>query len=389
MMKNMFKVSLFALLLLVLGACNLDEENTGGADSSSDEIKIGVILAETGPASTLGEAQVNTVKLLQKEIDERGEIGGKKIKLVKHDYETDDTKAVIAMDKLISDGAVAVIGATQSGASMAILPKALEQKVPLFTLAPISTGGEYIYGMAHTPEVIAMPIIEYLEENGIQKVGWINASDGFGVTGLPAFETLAKDKGIEVVAHEEFDASATDMTIQLSKIKTKNPEAVIVWSRTPAAGVVARNFQSLGFDIPMIQSTAAANKGFIEQVKGNSKNIHVLGSKMNVVEQLPDSEMKTQLSHFKESYTEMFEGKEPDLFAAHVYDGIQVVLQAIEEGHYSREEIQTYLQSDMGDFLGATGTFNFKNDQMTPDYDGITIMAIEEGDWKYISNGTE
>ncbi|HEY4601953.1 MAG TPA: ABC transporter substrate-binding protein [Cerasibacillus sp.] len=388
-MKNMFKVSLFALLLLVLGACNLDDENTGGSDSSSDEIKIGIILAETGPASTLGEAQVNTVKLLQKEIDERGEIGGKKVKLVKHDYETDDTKAVIAMDKLISDGAVAVIGATQSGASMAILPKALEQKVPLFTLAPISTGGEYIYGMAHTPEVIAMPIIEYLEENGIQKVGWINASDGFGVTGLPAFETLAKDKGIEVVAHEEFDASATDMTIQLSKIKTKNPEAVIVWSRTPAAGVVARNFQSLGFDIPMIQSTAAANKGFIEQVKGNSKNIHVLGSKMNVVEQLPDSEMKTQLSHFKESYTTMFEGKEPDLFAAHVYDGVQLVLQAIEEGHYSREEIQTYLQSDMGDFLGATGTFNFKNDQMTPDYDGITIMAIEEGDWKYISNGTE
>lgn len=388
-MKNMFKVSLFALLLLVLGACNLDEENAGGLDSSSDEIKIGVILAETGPASTLGEAQVNTVKLLQKEIDERGEIGGKKVKLVKHDYETDDTKAVIAMDKLISDGAVAVIGATQSGASMAILPKALEQKVPLFTLAPISTDGEYIYGMAHTPEVIAMPIIEYLEENGIQKVGWINASDGFGVTGLPAFETLAKDKGIEVVAHEEFDASATDMTIQLSKIKTKNPEAVIVWSRTPAAGVVARNFQSLGFDIPMIQSTAAANKGFIEQVKGNSKNIHVLGSKMNVVEQLPDSEMKTQLSHFKESYTTMFEGKEPDLFAAHVYDGVQLVLQAIEEGHYSREEIQTYLQSDMGDFLGATGTFNFKNDQMTPDYDGITIMGIEEGDWKYISNGTE
>ncbi len=389
MMKNIFKLGVFILLLLVLGACNLEENQGSGNDSANDEIKIGVILAETGPASTLGEAQVNTVKLLQKEIDARGEVDGKKIKLVKHDYETDDTKAVIAMDKLISDGAVAVIGATQSGASMAILPKAMEQKVPLFTLAPISTGGEYIYGMAHTPEVIAMPIIEYLKENGMTKVGWINASDGFGVTGLPAFEKLAKDKGIEVVAHEEFDASATDMTIQLSKIKTKNPEVVIVWSRTPAAGIVARNFQSLGFDIPMIQSTAAANKGFIEQVKENSKNIHVLGSKMNVVEQLPDSDMKTRLSHFKESYAKMFEGKEPDLFAAHVYDGVQVVLQAIEEGHHSREEIQTYLQAGMGDFLGATGTFNFTNDQMTPDYDGITIMAIEDGDWKYISNGTE
>lgn len=383
MMKHLVKGMLTIVFVLSLVACNIQD---GGSSSSNndDEIKIGLILAETGPASTLGAAQVNTVKLLQKEIDEMGEINGKKVKLVKHDYETDDTKAVIAMDKLISDGAVAVIGATQSGASMAILPKAQEQKIPLFTLAPISSGGDYIYGMAHTPEVISMPIIEYLEKNNLKKVGWINASDGFGVTGLPAFEKLAKEKGIEVVAHEEFDAAATDMTIQLSKIKNKNPEAIVVWSRTPAAGIVARNFQSLGFDIPMIQSTAAANKGFIEQVKENSKNVHVLGSKMNVVEQLPGSDMKDLLADFKTSYSEMFNGQEPDLFAAHVYDGVHAVLQAIQKGNTTREDIQNYLQNDMNDFLGATGTFNFKKDQMTPDYDGITVMKIENGDWVYI-----
>jgi branched-chain amino acid transport system substrate-binding protein len=386
-MKKVFKGKLVAILslvfLLVVAGCGIENaEETSGGKSEEGVIKIGVIVAETGPASTLGSAQAKTVELLQKQLDEAGPIDGKKIQLIKQDYETNDTKAVVAMDKLISEDVVAVVGATQSSTTMAIIPKAIEKKLPLFTIAPIESESEYVYSMAQSTTVIAMPIVEYLKKNNINKVGWVNASDGFGVTGKPAFEALAKENGIEIIAHEEFDATATDMTIQLTKVRKKNPEAIIVWSRTPGAGIIARNFKAMNFDIPMIQSTAAANQGFLEQVKDDNENIMVVGSKLSVIDQLPDSDQKEMLKTFSDAYKKEF-NSEPDLFAAHLLDGINVVVNAIKAGNVTSEDIQTYLQNDLGKYLGATGTFDFGVSQASPEPDGISVLSIENNDWKF------
>lgn len=386
-MKKFFKGKLVAILslvfLLVVAGCGIENaEETSGGKSEEGVIKIGVIVAETGPASTLGSAQAKTVELLQKQLDEAGPIDGKKIQLIKQDYETNDTKAVVAMDKLISEDVVAVVGATQSSTTMAIIPKAIEKKLPLLTIAPIESESEYVYSMAQSTTVIAMPIVEYLKKNNINKVAWVNASDGFGVTGKPAFEALAKENGIEIIAHEEFDATATDMTIQLTKVRKKNPEAIIVWSRTPGAGIIARNFKAMNFDIPMIQSTAAANQGFLEQVKDDNENIMVVGSKLSVIDQLPDSDQKEMLKAFSDAYKKEF-NSEPDLFAAHLLDGINVVVNAIKAGNVTSEDIHTYLQNDLGKYLGATGTFDFGVSQASPEPDGISVLSIENNEWKF------
>ncbi|MFC5587300.1 ABC transporter substrate-binding protein [Sporosarcina soli] len=388
-MKQMLKGKVIALLslafLLIMAGCAEENVASGekGESSQDDVIKMGLLLAETGPASTLGASQVKTVKLLQKQLDEAGPINGKTIKLIQYDYETDDTKAVVAMDKLLSEGVVAINAATQSSTTMAVMPKAIEAKIPFLAGAPIDVENEYVYSTVHSPRVIAMPIVDYLNKQGIKKVAWLNAADGFGVTGLPAFKELAKENGIEIVAHEEFDATATDMTIQLTKVRSKDPEAIIVWSRTPGAGIIARNFKALGFDIPMIQSTAAANEGFLEQVKDDNENIFVVGSKLSVLDQLPDSEQKELLKEFKEAYEQEF-GEEPDLFAAHVVDGVYAFVEAVKAGNTTAEEIHQYLANDLGAFLGVTGTYNFSESRISPEPDGISVLAIENNTWKYI-----
>ena len=382
-MNRKLMVVLSMVFLLVVAGCGIEnaEKESSSTSKESDVIKIGAIVAETGPASTLGSAQAKTVQLLQKQLDEAGPVNGKKIQIVKQDYETNDTKAVVAMDKLISENVVAVVGATQSSTSMAIMPKAIEKKLPLFTLAPIETDSPYVYGMAHNSIVACLPIVDYLLKNNITKVAWINASDGFGVTGKPAFEVLAKENGLEIVAHEEFDATATDMTIQLTKVRKQNPEAIVIWSRTPGAGVIARNYKAMNFDIPMIQSSAASNQGFLEQVKDDNENIMVVGNKISVIDQLQESEQKEKLKGFYDAYLKEF-NSEPDNFAAHIYDGLSVVVEAIKAGNVTSEEIQNYLQNDFGVYLGISGTLDFKQSQDSPGDDGIAVFSIENNKWK-------
>lgn len=381
-MNRKLMLVLSMVFLLVVAGCGIENaEKESGGGKESDVIKIGAIVAETGPASTLGSAQAKTVQLLQKQLDEAGPVNGKKIQIIKQDYETNDTKAVVAMDKLISENVVAVVGATQSSTSMAIMPKAVEKKLPLFTLAPIETDSRYVYGMAHSSIVACLPIIDYLLKNNFTKVAWINASDGFGVTGKPAFEVLAKENGLEIVAHEEFDANATDMTIQLTKVRKQNPEAIVIWSRTPGAGVIARNYKAMNFDIPMIQSSAASNQGFLEQVKDDNENIMVVGNKISVIDQLQETEQKEKLKGFYDAYQKEF-NSEPDNFAAHIYDGLSVVVEAIKAGNVTSEEIQNYLQNDLGAYLGISGTFDFAQSQDSPGEDGIAVFTIENNKWK-------
>ncbi|ULT58842.1 ABC transporter substrate-binding protein [Neobacillus drentensis] len=388
MKKIIKKLSILSFILglvFALAACNAESSGGSGGDgekAGGKVIKIGAIFAETGPASTLGKTQANYVKLLQKQLDEAGPINGKKIEIVMQDYETDDTKAVVAADKLISEGVVAVVGATQASTSMAILPKISGAGIPLMTVAPVNPATKNIYQMAPSNSTSAKLIIKFLKENNISKVAWINARDGFGVDGLPPFEKAAKENKIEIVAHEEFDATATDMTVQLTNIRKKNPEAVIVWSRTPGAGIVARNFKTLGFDIPMIQSSASANQGFLDQVKDNNENLYVIGSKLSVVDQLADSEQKERLNKFREEYRAMF-NSDPDNFTAHAADGFHLIIEAIKAGNTTPAKIHNYLKKEVGKYPGLTGTFELQSNYVGPYEDGFAVLGIENNKWKY------
>lgn len=383
--KSICSFSLMLILLIALSACNTETSSSNDkndGDGDKEVIKIGAIFAETGPASTLGKTQANYVKLIQKQLDEAGSINGKKIEIIMQDYETDDTKAVIAADKLISEGVVAVVGATQASTSMAILPKISSEGIPLMTVAPVNPEAKDIYQMAPSNLTNANLIIEFLKENNISKVAWINARDGFGVEGLPSFEKVAKENDIKIVAHEEFDATATDMTVQLTNIRKENPEAVIVWSRTPGAGIVARNFKALGFDIPMIQSSASANKGFLDQVKDNNENIYVIGSKLSVVDQLPNGEQKDRLEKFREDYRTMF-NSDPDNFTAHAADGFHLLIEAIKAGNTTSEDIHNYLKKEVNKYSGLTGSFELQSDYVGPYEDGFSVLGIENNEWKY------
>lgn len=354
----------------------------GGQETAKEKVTIGVIVAETGPASALGKPEAEAARLVQKQLAE-GLVEDREIEIVIYDNETDDTKAVVDMRKLISeDKAVAVVGGTQTSTSVALREEAIANQIPLMVLAPIDQHGDYIFQIPQSNQAVLSLVIQYLQEEGISKVAWINARDAFGQSGLPIFEPMAAEAGIEIVQVADFDATATDMTVPLTSIRSSNPEALIVWSRPPGAGIVAQNFKQLGFDIPMIQSHAVANQGFLDQVGQQGDGILVLSSKLSVLDQLPDSAQKTILQEFSEQFRDLY-NYQPDSFGGYAYDGLHMLIQAIKEGYDTPEAINDYLKNQMGVYLGISGTYDFSERLDGPLPDGMTLLEIAQGSWKY------
>jgi branched-chain amino acid transport system substrate-binding protein len=401
--RKVWSAALALLLVVVLAACG--GSNSGGSSSPAPSssapapsesassqapdsgssggqtIKIGVIVAESGPASSLGKQEGEIARLLAKKFAEQT-FGGNKIEIIIHDYETNDTNAVVQAKKLINeDKVIAIVGGSQTSTSVAIGQVAQEAKIPFFALAPLEQNqlGEYIFSMVPSNEVMLMGAIDYMKSKGITKVAWTNARDGYGQAGLPVFERLAPQHGLEIVGVEDFDAAATDMTVQLTKLRAKNPEALIVWSRPPGSGVVAKNYKSLGMTIPLIQSNASAGIAYLEQVGADAEGNLVMGTKLEVAEDLPDSDYKKMLLEFKEMFRAEYNA-DPTQFAGFTYDGLNMIAKAVSEGKVTPADLYEYVQTTP--YSGVTGVYqNTKDNHNAISGDGVIILKASGGKW--------
>lgn len=363
---------------------NSTEQVKSASGGTGDTIKIGVIVAETGPASALGKPEADAARLVKKQLEASGGINGKRVEIVVKDYETNDTNAVVTMKKLISeDKVIGVVGGTQTSTSIAIGEVAKEKKVPLIALGVLNQiDNRYIFQVPQSNQVVLGKIVDFLKKQNIKTVAWTNARDGFGQSGLPIFKKMASENGIEIVAVEDFDPAATDMTVQLTKIKPKNPGAVIVWSRPPAAGIIVKNFKQLGFAVPMIQSHAVSNKGFIDQVGADGEGILVLGSKLNAIDQLMDPEYKEMLRKFDEEFKKQY-NYSPGAFGGYAYDGLQMLLKGIAAGYDTPEKLTDFLENRLGVYKGISGTFKIaKEDHNGLAGDGMGVFRIQNQSWQ-------
>ncbi len=91
------------------------------SQSTAAEIRIGAILAETGPASFLGGPEVRSLKMLADEINAAGGINGTTINLIIKDSGASPEKAISFAKQLIEEDKVfAIIGPSTSGETLKI-----------------------------------------------------------------------------------------------------------------------------------------------------------------------------------------------------------------------------------------------------------------------------
>src|SRR5512136_448700 len=103
---------------------------------AAEPIRIGAIFSVTGPASFLGEPERNTAKMLEEDLNAAGGLLGRKVEIIVYDDESDATKAVTAVDRLLKrDRVVAIVGPSTSGSTLTVVPKAEEAKTPLASCA--------------------------------------------------------------------------------------------------------------------------------------------------------------------------------------------------------------------------------------------------------------
>ena len=101
---------------------------------AAETIKVGAILAVTGPASFLGAPEARTLEMLTEELNAKGGINGRKIELIIKDSGASPEKAISFAKQLIEEEKVfAIIGPSTTGETMAIKNLA-EESTPILAM---------------------------------------------------------------------------------------------------------------------------------------------------------------------------------------------------------------------------------------------------------------
>ena len=357
---------------------------------AAEPVRLGAVLSVTGPASFLGEPEKNTIAMELEKINAAGGVLGRPVEVIILDDETDVNKAVLATDRLIKKEHVsAILGPTTSGNTLAVMRKAAAAKVPLISCSAsqkITTPvNPYIFKVAPHDALAAARILAHAKKHGYKRLAILTVSDGFGQSGREVLKKQIPADGFELVADEVFGPKDTDMTAQLTKIKSLQPDAIICWGTNPGPAVVAKNRVQLGMTTPLYMSHGVASKKFIELAGDAAEGLLLAAGQITAPEKLPDTDpKKAQLVAYAKAYEERF--KSPtSTFGGHGYDSLHLAVKAVEAaGSDNPVAVRDALEKIKG-FQGIGGTFTFTpEDHAGLGSDAFVMLTIDKGDWKII-----
>lgn len=350
-------------------ACN----KTG---NSGSEIKIGMITPVTGAVSTYGVSAKEGAELAVKEINDKGGINGKKVKLVVEDDEADQTKSVNAFNTLYDNEKVtAVLGPITSGATLAVVPNATQNKIPLLTptaTAPnvTSVGGEYTFRVCFLDSYQGVTMADFAVDDLKKKKAAVlyNVGSDYSKGVADAFKAEYEKKGGKVAQFLTYNDNDKDFNAQLTKIKGDKPDVILLPDYYNVTGLIAKQARDLGIDSTFLgvdgwESTELTKIGG-DAVNGSYYvNHYFAGDK--------DSAVKTFVDDYKKTYS-----KDPDAFAALGYDGLNMLVNAIKKADSDDgEKIKDALKTIKLD--GVTGKISFNNERNA--VKGSSIIKVENG----------
>lgn len=233
-----FRAALIAMTLAVTAACG-----GAGAGAGDDEITIGLVFPTTGEMAALGTDQSKAAKMVLEWANARGGIGGKKIKIVEGDSQSNPgTGATLAQRMIDTDGVQVIIGSYASGIAQAIAPVAQRNRVVLWEVGAVAPsvaqkGNRYFLRTVGAAPTYATADLDFIEQVLAPKLGKkpqdvrIGAAheDGpFGTSVAQAIVAQAKQRGMRVVAEVAYPEKSTDMTPVVLRLKAKAPDVLLI-----------------------------------------------------------------------------------------------------------------------------------------------------------------
>lgn len=379
MRKDKWISALVSLVLVTMLAACSTVSSTGSADLSGttvgDKIKLGLNLELSGAASSYGQTEEKGAKLAVKEINAKGGVDGKKIEIILKDNKSETAEAATVTTSLVSDGANVLIGPATSGASGASISNATKASVPL--ISPSGTQSNLVvdnkgntqkyffrttFTDAYQAKIMAKYAKEYLKVKKV--VLYYDNSSDYGKGVAKAFKKSFKG---DIVSEITFASGDKDFQAALTKIKTKEFDAIIMPGYYNETGTITKQARELGMKQPILGSDGFNSPQYAKlATKAAATDVYYLSAFVTSA----NDKAKSFYKAYKAEY-----GEEPSMFSVLAYDSVYMAAKAA-EGAKTSVDIKNNLAT-LSKFEGVTGTMSIdKNHNVVK---SVYVVGLKDG----------
>lgn len=379
MLKSKFKLSLIAaimaMFLVFAAGCGKQAAKT------EDAIYVGVSGPFTGDNAEYGAQWKRAFEIALDEINAKGGVKGKPLKLVIEDSQSDPKQAVNIAQKFVKDEKiVATLGDFSTPATWAAAP--IYQKAGLVQLAinpshtELTKQSDYLFQLNATDYDRSKWLVDVaVERFHPQKVALLYLNNDYGKGGRDNIQALFAQKNVQIVASETYLATDKDFKAQLTNIKAAKPDLIALVSWYTDAAAIAKQTRDLGITAPFIALPSVHNPSLLSLGGSSVEGLTTLAT-INLENPSP------VLKNFMSKHQEKFGTADVDSFTAIAYDAVKLLANAIENSDGTRKSIRDQLAKTK-EFPGASQEKITYNDKRQ--VQDVVLYPIVVKDGKFVS----
>lgn len=347
-------------------------------------IRIGGMLPLSGPGAIEGHQIIKGLEFAVKEVNEKGGVFGRKIELVMEDDESNSTKGVTAVRRLIEREKVPfIVGTYPTAVAIAASKVAAEYKVPMLSGGSTGAGATD----ANTPgdpwffrswpdsngqgEDTARAIVRQF--NG-KRVAIFHDSTNYGVTLADQVTRIVTAEGSQIISKESYNTGEQDFSSMLTKLRPMKPDVVYIGGWAGDGATIVRQAAEVGLRTQFVGSGSMLSDDFVRLAGPASEGFAVA----TLYEATTPNEFGRAFGErFKKVYNH-----DAGTLNALGFDSTSIGIEAMRRvGRPDSLEIQKMLKSGMKDFpivqgpQGTTAAFDEKGSVNFP----MFIAIVKNG----------
>jgi ABC-type branched-subunit amino acid transport system substrate-binding protein len=208
-----------------------------------------------------------------------------------------------------------------------------------------------------------------------QRIGIIRSSNRYGRFGVREVIDSSRRLQHPVIIEMAYKVGSQDFSLQLERMKQANLDCVIQWGDARESALILNQMRKMGMNQPYFASDRTVSDEFTELAGKNAEGV-ICGYPWN-----PDRK-DLKLDEFRQAFRKRF-GQDAETYAAHGYDGMNLLIWATQVAGLNRAKIRDVLAYRSKPWPGVTGDIPFS--AALDDLGEVFLAKRENGVWKYYS----
>ncbi len=217
-------------------------------------------------------------------------------------------------------------------------------------------------------------LVDYLyRKAGCKRAGIIRASNRYGRFGVREISDASRRLEHPIIVEMAYKVGRDDYSLELERLKAADLDVVIHWGDDVDGAKILNQMRAMGMNQPFVACDRCVSDEFVRIAGKNTEGV-ICAYPWN-----PDRQDPLYLD-FRKRFQARFH-EEPETYASHAFDGMNMLIWAIQNAGLNRTKIRDLIAYRMEPWQGVTGEIRFS--AVLDDVGEVYLARREHGKWKY------